>query len=462
MFTKENNDFNNKNSRRSLEIGREKVAEAAFSYTRKFDDPRRNLSVNISSSFNYETENTDITTQSLYADNSFLGSALLQRTHNYQNSNVSNYKIDYTHPVSKKGTIETGYKAITRFTNADFKSLYYYHDSAYIENMRASNIFDFNEQIHAAYLQFRSVIGNPEDAKWKYDIGIRGEEVVNRGKTGTGLSYSRQYFNYFPTANLVYYMKPSDFLKLSFSRRINRPGLGQLNPFVDITDSLNQHGGNPYLKPELVNSLEAGYNKEWKKVSFSSSLFYRYSTNIIRPYLFLQSNGVVLTQPMNFGNATMYGFESIVSLYPFKNWSMNVSGSVFQQMIDGSNVSSDISNNILSWYGKVINNFTLWKGSKLQVLANYNSPIATPQGSRIAVYNVDMGFQQKMMHGKGGLGIVVTDVFNTQRSGLTAAAYDFNYKRTFKVDTRAVLVTFAYSFGTTFKESLMENKFSND
>ena len=73
-----------------------------------------------------------------------------------------------------------------------------------------------------------------------------------------------------------------------------------------------------------------------------------------------------------------------------------------------------------------------------------------------------MGFQQKIFHNKGALGLVVTDVFNTQKSGQNASAYNFTYSRRFKIDTRAVLLTFAYSFGIKFKEELLENKFSNE
>ncbi len=462
MFITQTDSFNNKNTRESIEIGREKVAEFALNYNRKFNDSIRTLSANISSSFNFETENTDITTQSQSESDVSIGNPFLQRTYNYQNSNVSNFKIDYAHPITKRGILETGYKGITRFTNADFQNQSYINNE-YVKNASASNIFDFKEQIHAVYLQYRSYIGKIDSAKWKYDIGVRAEEVVNQGKGVTNnVNVSRQYFNLFPTANLAYFIKASDFFKLSYSHRINRPGLGQLNPFIDITDSLNQHGGNPYLKPELVNSIEAGYNKEWKKVSLSTNLFYRYSTNIIRSYIYLKSNGVALTQPMNFGNLTTYGVEGIVSVFPTKFWSANTSISFYQQNIDGSNVSSDIATNVFSWYGKIINNFSLWKGSKLQIIANYNSPVGTPQGQKVAIYFADIGFQQKILKGKGGLGIVVTDVFNTQANGYTAYASNFSYNRKFKIDTRAVLVTFAYSFGTKFKEELIENKFSND
>ena len=88
---------------------------------------------------------------------------------------------------------------------------------------------------------------------------------------------------------------------------------------------------------------------------------------------------------------------------------------------------------------------------------------AMAQGTRKAVYNVDLGFQTKILHGKGGLGIVISDVFNMQSTGWNISApSDFNLVRTMKVDTRAVFVTFAYSFANIFKESLLENHFSND
>ena len=167
---------------------------------------------------------------------------------------------------------------------------------------------------------------------------------------------------------------------------------------------------------------------------------------------------------MNFGNGITYGFEGIVTVNATNFWSSNLSFSLYEQDIDGSNVSEEVSNKTLSYYGKWINNFSLWKNAKLQVISNYNSPIGTPQGQKKAVYNVDIGFQQKIIKGKGGLGIVVTDIFNIQKSGsITNSPGNLYYNRTFKVDTRAVLVTFAYSFGTAFKEeSVMENKFSND
>ncbi len=462
MFRTQEDIFSSKNARESLEKVRDKVAEFSLLYNRKFDDPRKYLSANVTSSLNSYRENTDISTQSLLENDEPFGSPYLQRTYNYQNSSVSNFRIDYGQPIKKKGLLEMGYKAIARFTDADFQSQYWINRE-YVKNPLTSNIFNFREQIHAAYLQYSGYIGAEDSVKWKYDIGFRAEQVFNHGAgVSNNVSVTRRYFNPFPTANLSYHFNALDYLKIGFSRRINRPDLGDLNPFIDITDSLNQHGGNPYLKPELVNAAELGYYKEWKNVSFFSNLFYRYATNIIRPFIALNANGVALTQPMNFGNMTTYGIEEIASIFPVKFWNANLSLSFFQQNIGGSNVSENIAKNVFSWYGKIINNFSLWKGSQLQVIGNYNARIGTSQGYRNAIYYADMGFRQKVLKGKGALGIVATDVFNTQRSGYTATANNYTYTRYFKIDTRAIMLTLAYTFGTTFKEEMLENRFENN
>jgi hypothetical protein len=165
---------------------------------------------------------------------------------------------------------------------------------------------------------------------------------------------------------------------------------------------------------------------------------------------------------LNVGNTKTYGIEGIFSYTPFKIWQGNLSASLFNQRIDAGNIQSEFINNVLSWNAKWLNDINIWKNGILQIIGVYNAPTATIQGTRIAVYNVDLAFQQKILKSKGRLGIIITDIFDTQRSGFTWDTADFNFNRTFKVDTRAILITFAYTFKSAFKESLMKNQFSND
>jgi outer membrane receptor protein involved in Fe transport len=458
-FTTKLGSFNSRNIRESIELEKGLTIEFAGTYKHLFADKKEKLIINASTSVGRDNQDTDINTKSLTESGTAYGSTFLQRTYSYAKPQTTNFKVDYSKPISATTVIETGYKGIYRANNIDFQNQTF-TGSGYVKNPGLSNIFDFKEQIHAAYLQVKS----EPSASFKYDLGLRAEKVMNEGTSisNSSISFQRDYFNLFPTANVAYFLNKSDFLKFSYSRRINRPGLGQLNPMIDITDSLNQHGGNPYLKPELVNAFEVGYNKEGEGWSLSSSAFYRLSNNIIRPFIDLKPTGVALTTPQNFGNAATYGVEEIVDWFPAKFWSVNTSVSIFDQKIDGSYVSSDVANEVVSWYGKMIHNFTLSKQTKLQVIGAYNSPTAMPQGTRMAVYNIDLGFQTKILKGKGGLGIVLSDIFNMQSSGNTASASNFSLERTFKVDTRAIFVTFAYSFANVFKESLLDNLFSND
>ncbi len=454
------NTLKSNTERYSFETQFEKIAETAINYSHKNSNNGALLTANLSSSFNQDRENTSINSQPLDANNVPVGSAYLQKTHNYEDFNVTIFKTDYVFSISEKAKIETGYKGLFRFFESDYQQ-YDQNNGIFVPNLKASNQFKFDEQVHALYIQFNSFAGNKTSPTWKYDLGLRAEQVYNNGQTiSQGISFSNKYFNLFPTANLVYYQSQEQFWKISYSKRINRPGLGQINPFTDITDSLNQHSGNPYLKPELVDALELGFNKEWTKTSFYSALFYRIANNAIRDLIEVLPNGVSIRKPVNYGTGTTYGIENVLTAKPFNLYDLSLSAAFFKQSYSGENVTQDFVSDLFSWNGKLINNFQIWNGGKLQITGVYNSPIATPQGERIANYNVDLGFQQKLGKGNSRIGLVVTDIFNTLQNGTNAQGSNFSAYRISKSDTRAILITFAHSFGSSFKEKLMENKFS--
>ncbi len=458
--TNSSNKFITKSQRQSIEIARSNIAEYAANYSHKSSATGALLTASITSSFNKDRENTNINSLNLSENNAQIGNLFYQKTHNYEDIVVTNLKTDYSYPLSDKSKIETGYKGVIRSLDADFQS-FDLNNGIYIPNSKASNIFQFREQVHAAYAQLSSSVGEKGNPRFKYEFGLRAEAIQNTGETiSQNIAFDNKYFNLFPSASLVFYNNPEQFWKLGYNRRINRPGLGQLNPFNDITDSLNQHGGNPYLKPELVNAFELGFSKEWTNYSFYSALFYRNATNAIRELTIVQPNGVSNRTPVNFGNATTYGLENIFTAKPFKVYDFNLSLSLFKQQYSGENVNANLVTDVFSWNVKFINNLQVWSGGKLQLTGIYNSPVAAPQGERLANYNADLGFQQKLGKGKSRIGLVVTDIFNSLQNANNTYGTNFSGYRISKSDTRAVLLTYALTFGTSFKEKLMENKFS--
>jgi hypothetical protein len=145
---------------------------------------------------------------------------------------------------------------------------------------------------------------------------------------------------------------------------------------------------------------------------------------------------------------------------PFLLYDFNLSATVFNQNINGANLTSDAVKSSTNWSGKFINNFNLNKAGKFQIIANYISPKTTPQGESFALYNVDLGLQEKLGKSNFKLNFIIVDAFNTLKSGYNTQTSTFSVYRSQKSDTRAFMITLAYSFKSTLKDKMLENKFN--
>ncbi len=465
LFTKINNKSNSfvsNNKRFSREIARSKVGEIAVDYTKKFTDPRKLLTINFSDSKNFDKENTDIDTRKITENGTYEIMPVLERTHNYEDGQIINSKLDYIFKPNVHASFETGYKLIYRNIVADYEAGIF-QNANFLVSSEASNVFNFKEYVHAGYLMYKSIIGSGKESPWHYTVGLRAENVHNDGYTkGRAISNTNDYLKWFPNATLSYQKSENQSFLVSYGKRINRPGLGQLNPFTDITDALNPHSGNPKLKPEIIHAFEIGMQSEFGTNSYNANLFYRHANNTIRPFYQSLGNGVNLIIPLNIGSSDTYGLENILSLKPSAKYDINASVTVYQQHLNGSNITADLVQNAFAWNGKLMQNFLILKNAKLQIVGNYNSDILTPQGKRNKQYYVDAGFQQKLGKGNARLSFSVIDIFNTLKSGYSNTGADFSNFRVSKADTRALMLTFAYTFKTAFKEKLLDNQFSKE
>lgn len=93
--------------------------------------------------------------------------------------------------------------------------------------------------------------------------------------------------------------------------------------------------------------------------------------------------------------------------------------------------------------------------------AKCNSLLSTVQGTRVVLYYADIAFEQKIWNLRGRLGLIFTDIFDSQSGGYNLKTQEFQFARRLKIDTRAFLFTLGYAFDTKFKEELMENQFEN-
>ena len=101
-------------------------------------------------------------------------------------------------------------------------------------------------------------------------------------------------------------MNKVNAIQLSYSRRVNRPSGRDLNPFKNIEDPLNVSYGNPKLEPEFTDAYELGHTLNLTKTNITSTLFYRYRTNLISRKTEKDGN-VLVSTPMNLNGGSTLG-----------------------------------------------------------------------------------------------------------------------------------------------------------
>ena len=125
-------------------------------------------------------------------------------------------------------------------------------------------------------------------------------------------------------------------MQLSYSRRVSRPSMWVINPFVDYSDRLNLSKGNPKLQPEFINSLELSHYLFLKSTSINTTVFYRNRTDIITRFTTLLNDSTTMMTYDNVDKSTSYGAELVVSQTLAKWWKLTLSGSMYQNSYNSS------------------------------------------------------------------------------------------------------------------------------
>lgn len=195
-------------------------------------------------------------------------------------------------------------------------------------------------------------------------------------------SFPHDYTSLFPSAIAVWNANESTRLKASFSRRINRPGTRQLNPFPVFFDTQNVFLGNPELDPEYTDAFELGYTKSGELGSLQVTPYYRHTTDVIR--FLIDTEAVIDGREMttvsfeNLDRSDSYGADVNGSFRtgPFNGFA---SFNVYKMKTDGGSVT-DLSSDAVTWSTRVNGSYKLTPATTLQGMMFYRAPMEFETG----------------------------------------------------------------------------------
>ncbi|MEO7312282.1 MAG: TonB-dependent receptor [Chitinophagaceae bacterium] len=434
------------------EIQKEKDVTAFWEHRFPKEDHSIRLEANFSSEReaedNHYTNRYSIPSVSTSSDNTLIK----------QNQDQQQVTLDYSNPLTEDSKLEAGYSG--SFSKQDFDFYGEYYNSAsgsFVKDLQKSNRFIYNENINAFYATYERSFD-----KFGFSLGLRAEEVSIKGRQVTKDStINNQYFKLYPTLHLAYKLKNGE-VQLNYSRRIHRPEGDDINPFPEYQDPYNVRSGNPYLKPEIIHSVETGYKWQGKNFSFIPSLYYRYKqngfTNIIRAL----NDSVLLTSIQNLSNDQSAGLELIFTAKAGNFFSANFSTNLFYNIIDASSLGYSNRKSIYSMSNILNCTFTITKNTMAQLGSNYRSARQTPQGKNYAVFVSNIGLRQDFFKKKASVTFTISDLLNTQKQRTDITTPWLVQTSIGRRDARIFNLALSYRFGKLIKKTENEKfKFDN-
>jgi outer membrane receptor protein involved in Fe transport len=378
-------------------------------------------------------------------DSTLIGSYLLdQQLLNTEKNNVTTVQSDFTYLLpKKKARIETGLKAIVRQQGVDTYSESLNQSTLeYAEDTLANFIYQYDEQIYSAYGIFGQELG-----KFKYQGGVRLEQSYQiPNLISDTIRIVNDFFNFFPSAHIRYAFTPKSEISLSYSRRINRAGSSNLNPFTNYSDPYNLQRGNPNLQPEYIDSYDLGYTNERKKVTLTTSIFYRYTTGVISRIKEFYADNTSAVTYANIDKSYSFGTEMIFIVKPTTWWRNSISGNANYIQYDDNTNSFNRSG--FNWNLKYSGTLDFWKKTaSIQINGTYNAPRITVQGTARRRGTLDISGEKKFKDGMFSVGFRVSDIFNRQGFEMQVNQPTIRQDVEFKWLTRKYFITFTYKFG---------------
>lgn len=329
-------------------------------------------------------------------------------------------KLDYETPAGEHSFLSLGAAFDGRRYGADNEVRTVLGDPGVTDYAASLNARD---QTLAAYATYQIEAG-----AWTILPGLR-VETYRREVVGAGGESDDATTRGFPTLHTRRSLTDTLDLDISYSSRIDRPELEDLDPTIRFTDATHADSGNPDLRPTTTDAYEASLNWESEGRTFSLTLFDRISDDIVSPFT-EQLGDVTLYTQVNAGESDQRGMQAIWRGPLGQRWRYSLSGSALSNAFDTLNGATTTRRAEFEYSGNVqleyrdpdqarvgANNFA--------IEVRINGPTHNLQGETEANTQTNLTWRRRLTPKAFGV-LILQDVFSSQDSISTVTTSSFS------------------------------------
>ena len=307
-----------------------------------------------------------------------------------------------------------------------------------------NNRFLAAQTLSAAYVDYEHPLGT-----WLVEGGLRVENMLTRLTQARADGYSESSdVEWSPSLFISRDLTPKSKIKFTYSHRIDRPDISQLDPLPFIPDPEDIVYGNPNLKPGQTDSLEAGYTYTTKPVTFSATGYVRQLHNTIVDYSYYASGNdtVLISTQENAGHGSTAGADLSLDWHPTSKIGLSLSSDIFHAAqtapVDGAMVEHEI----VTQQSKATVTWSPTTADSLQLQGQLTGRTLDGEGTEQGVSQVNLSYSRKMST-RLKLVVNVNDLFKSARFNSVTRTRQFSDVNEVSIPGRIFYVGLAYKLG---------------
>jgi outer membrane receptor protein involved in Fe transport len=441
--------------------------DADLNYKRTFNKENQELDIALRSSTGISNVVSDNSQFILPQDSLYFGTNSL----NKGTEQETELQLDYTQPLGKKSSLGLGGKINLRniHSRSDVLSLQPATDNYYFDTT-LSNQLTYHQKVFALY----SEISLPVFALFDMKVGARYERTeLNTYFSNVSPQIPEPGYNtWAPSFFFLKKLNDHHTLKLSYSKRIERPDYRDLNPFVNTTDPKNISSGNPYLKPEIGNRFELTYNYTMTTAgSIMISAFYRTSNDDIQPFIVYYPaltvgdttyTNVDVSTRQNVGLEKDAGINIFANIHISQHLELRSNLFFFQRHTINA-LDPGYNANSFNYRLNINISYQFTKTLIGEFFGNFRSPRNEVQGRYPSFTTYNLALRKQFWNKKASIALTATNPFNNYVNEKTVLfGPDFTIHAERKIPFRSFGLNFTWKFGRLdFKKSKEDNPDNN-